>query len=286
MRAHAAADWRCSRRSGSWAAAPRRNARGDQCRPLLWRSAPGRASVGTAHHDPQLPTPCDAVEGRRSARAGNRLELPWLAGWPARSPPSLSSASGFWRMRTCSLLIASPSAGFLPRIAQRIKLPTSAWNSVAPLASSRAKARASVIGDTGFLVRGLVIVLQTGLLSERQCIASRRSHQCNGRTPPPRNRWFVDSPLEGAGFEPSVPQSNRSFGDDPNRPPGPLLLYGKMRFGRQIRPAVRIPFAPPTSPSPCASFVHAAGTTSVERLVVFLAREKGGGVRKCRGRQV
>jgi hypothetical protein len=27
-------------------------------------------------------------------------------------------------MRTCSLLIASPSASFLPRIAQRIKLPT------------------------------------------------------------------------------------------------------------------------------------------------------------------
>src|SRR6516165_7214440 len=49
-------------------------------------------------------------------------------------------------MRTCSLLIASPSAGFLPRIAQRIKLPTSAWTSVAPLASSAAKARASVIG--------------------------------------------------------------------------------------------------------------------------------------------
>ena len=40
-------------------------------------------------------------------------------------------------MRTCSLLIASPSAGFLPRIAQRIKLPTSVWNSVAPLASAR-----------------------------------------------------------------------------------------------------------------------------------------------------
>ena len=36
-------------------------------------------------------------------------------------------------MRTCSLLIGSPSAGFLPRIAHRIKLPTSAWTSVAPL---------------------------------------------------------------------------------------------------------------------------------------------------------
>ena len=32
--------------------------------------------------------------------------------------------------------------------------------SVAPLASSGAKARASVIGATGFWVRGLVIVLQ------------------------------------------------------------------------------------------------------------------------------
>ena len=63
-------------------------------------------------------------------------------------------------MRTCSLLIASPSTGFLPRIAQRIKLPTSVWNSVAPLSSSRGKARASVIGDTGLPVRGLVIVLQ------------------------------------------------------------------------------------------------------------------------------
>jgi hypothetical protein len=57
-------------------------------------------------------------------------------------------------------LIASPSAGFLPRIALRIKLPTSAWTSVAPLSSSAAKARASVIGATGFRVRGLVIVLQ------------------------------------------------------------------------------------------------------------------------------
>ena len=59
-----------------------------------------------------------------------------------------------------SAISSAPSAGFLPRIAQRIKLPTSVWNSVAPLASSRAKARASVIGDTGLPVRGLVIVLQ------------------------------------------------------------------------------------------------------------------------------
>src|SRR5580704_401105 len=63
-------------------------------------------------------------------------------------------------MRTCSLLIASPSAGFLPRIAQMIKLPTSVWTSVAPLSSSAAKARASVIGATGFPARGLVIVVQ------------------------------------------------------------------------------------------------------------------------------
>jgi hypothetical protein len=34
-----------------------------------------------------------------------------------------------------------------------IHMPTSAWNSVAPLSSSAAKARASVIGATGFLVR-------------------------------------------------------------------------------------------------------------------------------------
>jgi hypothetical protein len=47
-------------------------------------------------------------------------------------------------MRTCSLLMASPSAGFLPRIAQMIKLPTSAWTSVAPLSSSAAKARSSL----------------------------------------------------------------------------------------------------------------------------------------------
>src|ERR1700726_2720495 len=52
-------------------------------------------------------------------------------------------------MRTCSLLIASPNAGFLPRIAQRMKLPTSVWNSVAPLSSSAANARASVIGGHG-----------------------------------------------------------------------------------------------------------------------------------------
>jgi hypothetical protein len=39
-------------------------------------------------------------------------------------------------------------------------LPTSVWNSVAPLSSSAANARASVIGATGLLV-GLVIVLQT-----------------------------------------------------------------------------------------------------------------------------
>src|SRR5712671_3905345 len=57
-------------------------------------------------------------------------------------------------MRTCSLLIASPNAGFLPRIAQRMKLPTSVWNSVAPLSSSAANARASVIGATGFPVCG------------------------------------------------------------------------------------------------------------------------------------
>src|SRR6202040_2464649 len=63
-------------------------------------------------------------------------------------------------MRTCSLLIASPSAGFLPRIAQMIKLPTSVWTSVAPLSSSAAKARASVIGAMGLPVRGLVIVVQ------------------------------------------------------------------------------------------------------------------------------
>src|ERR1700719_1617024 len=63
-------------------------------------------------------------------------------------------------MRTCSLLIASPNAGFLPRIAQRMKLPTSVWNSVAPLSSSAANARASVIGATGFPVCGLVMVLQ------------------------------------------------------------------------------------------------------------------------------
>ena len=41
-----------------------------------------------------------------------------------------------------------------------IKLPTSVWTSVAPLSSSAAKARASVIGATGFPVRGLVIVVQ------------------------------------------------------------------------------------------------------------------------------
>ena len=45
-----------------------------------------------------------------------------------------------------------------------IKLPTCAWTSVAPLASSAAKARASVIGATGFLVRGLVIVLANSVL--------------------------------------------------------------------------------------------------------------------------
>ena len=39
-------------------------------------------------------------------------------------------------------------------------MPTSAWTSVAPLASSGAKARARVIGDTGLPVRGLMIVLQ------------------------------------------------------------------------------------------------------------------------------
>src|SRR6516225_7345623 len=76
-------------------------------------------------------------------------------------------------MRTCSLLIGSPSAGFLPRIAHRIKLPTSAWHSVAPLSSSRGKARASVIGATGFLVRGLVIVWQI------RSSGSQRLHQLN-----------------------------------------------------------------------------------------------------------
>jgi hypothetical protein len=39
-------------------------------------------------------------------------------------------------------------------------LPTSAWNSVAPLSSSAANARASVIGATGLRVRWLVIVVQ------------------------------------------------------------------------------------------------------------------------------
>ena len=59
--------------------------------------------------------------------------------------------------------------------------------------------------------------------------------------------FAADSLLERAGFEPSVPESNRSFGDNPNRPPGPLLYFGKMRLGRQMRPAVRIPFAPEVS---------------------------------------
>src|ERR1700730_4435533 len=77
-------------------------------------------------------------------------------------------------MRTCSLLIGSPSAGFLPRIAQMIKLPTKVWNSVAPVSSSVANARASVIGATGFLVRGLVIVLQI-----RSSGISQGLHQLN-----------------------------------------------------------------------------------------------------------
>src|SRR5262249_14921121 len=63
-------------------------------------------------------------------------------------------------MRTCSLLIASPNAGFLPRIAHRIKLPTSVWHSIAPHASSGANARASDIWATGLPVHGIVIVLQ------------------------------------------------------------------------------------------------------------------------------
>ena len=46
-------------------------------------------------------------------------------------------------------------------------MPTSAWTSVAPLASSGAKARASVIGATGFPVRGLVIANPVLRYSER-----------------------------------------------------------------------------------------------------------------------
>src|SRR5258708_7436782 len=56
-------------------------------------------------------------------------------------------------MRTCSLLMASPSVGFLPRIAQRMKLPTSVWNSVAPLSSSAANARASVLDQNAEFAR-------------------------------------------------------------------------------------------------------------------------------------
>ena len=35
-----------------------------------------------------------------------------------------------------------------------------------------------------------------------------------------QKRSSLHSPVERAGFEPSVIQSNRSFGDNPNRPPG------------------------------------------------------------------
>src|SRR6516164_3539300 len=69
----------------------------------------------------------------------------------------------------------------------------------------------------------------------------------------PKHVQFADSSLEGAGFEPSVPQSNRSFGDNPNRPPGPLLLYEK-----SVR-SVRIPFAPAESPRLADSYRQAIG---------------------------
>ena len=36
--------------------------------------------------------------------------------------------------------------------------------------------------------------------------------------PPPRNRWFADSPLEGTGFEPSVPPRKRRPSREAPRP--------------------------------------------------------------------
>ena len=76
----------------------------------------------------------------------------------------------------------------------------------------------------------------------------RRGGNLIGKAAFAQIEFAADSPLEGAGFEPSVPQSNRSFGDNPNRPLGPLLLYGKMRHGRQMLPTVPILFAPAASP--------------------------------------
>jgi len=39
--------------------------------------------------------------------------------------------------------------------------------------------------------------------------AGAATAQTADAAPPPRNRWFVDSPLEGDGFEPMVPRHEK-----------------------------------------------------------------------------
>ena len=54
----------------------------------------------------------------------------------------------------------------------------------------------------------------------------------NPRAPPPRNRWFADSPPEGEGFEPSVPlESGRAErSNKPSCQPGKAVVSAA--FGR------------------------------------------------------
>jgi hypothetical protein len=55
---------------------------------------------------------------------------------------------------------------------------------------------------------------ETPLSEPCHCRAARDrggSRSSELTTPPPRNRWFADSPLEGNGFEPSAPSMESSF---------------------------------------------------------------------------
>ena len=95
--------------------------------------------------------------------------------------------------------------------------------------------------------------------------------------PPPRNRWFADSPLEGTGFEPSVPPRKRRPSREAPRPtivgsrddlclmtPSSLSVRHlssatAQRPFTRAGPTVRIRFPPPVSPANCD---HAKPTSS------------------------
>src|SRR5271169_4320915 len=56
-----------------------------------------------------------------------------------------------------------------------------------------------------------------------------------GECPPLRNRWFADSPLEGTGFEPSVPLLRKVSRLSPKGDAGPISWMGLSSTSRLAR---------------------------------------------------